>query len=52
LSFSRQPLTQADAIRLAIRAPLCFGLKVDHHQVEIAVDLHRPFLYDPDPSIF
>jgi hypothetical protein len=25
---------------------------VDHHQVEIAVDLHRPFLYDPDPSIF
>jgi hypothetical protein len=25
---------------------------VDHHQVEIAVDLHRPFLYDPEPSIF
>jgi hypothetical protein len=25
---------------------------VDHHQAHIAVDLHRPFLYDPEPSIF
>jgi hypothetical protein len=45
-------LTQADAIRLAIQATLCFRLKVDHHQAHIAVDLHRPFLYDPEPSIF
>jgi hypothetical protein len=41
LSFSRQPLTQANAIWLAVRAPLCFRLKVDHHQARIAVD-RRP----------
>jgi hypothetical protein len=36
-------LTQADATRLAVRAPLCFRLKVDHHQARIAVEHQRPF---------
>jgi hypothetical protein len=45
-------LAQADAIRLAIRAPLCFRLKANHHQAHIAVEHQRPFLFDPEPAIF